>query len=359
MKSPNSSLITVIIPCYHAGKYMKGLLADLQSQTFTQFDVIMVNDGDPKQVSEMEEVARLDNRISIIHKENGGAPSARNAAIPLVNTEWVVFADADDRFAPDYLLNLYNAVEGTNAELAVGGYTTYQVKTGVSHDYIIDVPEKSKNVMALKDAYEKLLPWSFCAYPWNKIYKMSVIRDNGLQFNPEIIVMDDYVFNLDYLSHVNNVSLFPLTGYIFYQADEASMMSSYSPTWNRDYRILTNKRDSLRRRLEWPEERIEKEHQMYLAYLGYKLCTNPFLKKSPLTLRQAAERIHSEVLKQPDVKAAVLQFDPGSDKVKRLHRFLVRLDNAWLIAITFKVMISLRQQFAATYAKSKKVLRGE
>ncbi len=121
-------LISVVVPVYKVEPYLSRCIDSILSQTFTDFDLILVDDGSPDNCGKIcDEYAQKDNRIRVIHKENGGLSSARNAGIDWVfansNIHWITFIDSDDWIHPKYLEFLLSGATSTNTDICACEYT--------------------------------------------------------------------------------------------------------------------------------------------------------------------------------------------------------------------------------------------
>ena len=102
------SLISVIIPVYKVEQYLDRCMSGLLNQTYKNLEIILVDDGSPDRCGDMcDRYAAQDKRIMVIHKENGGLSDARNAALDVMQGDYVAFADSDDYFSDFYIENLY------------------------------------------------------------------------------------------------------------------------------------------------------------------------------------------------------------------------------------------------------------
>ena len=116
-------LITVIVPIYNVEKYLDKCVESILNQTYKNLEIILVDDGSPDNCPKMcDDLAKKDSRIKVIHKENGGLSSARNAGLDVMTGEYVIFIDSDDYFELNALEVLYNAVVDNNCDMAVGRY---------------------------------------------------------------------------------------------------------------------------------------------------------------------------------------------------------------------------------------------
>lgn len=113
-------LISVIIPVYNVEAYLTECVESVLAQTYEQFEIILVDDGSPDNCPAMcDGFAARDSRIRVIHKENGGLSSARNAGIDAARGDYLAFIDSDDLWTPLFLERLYRAVSETGADFAV------------------------------------------------------------------------------------------------------------------------------------------------------------------------------------------------------------------------------------------------
>ncbi len=100
--------ITVILPVYNKIKYIEKSVASILAQTFSDFELITVDDGSTDGSGELlDEIAASDTRVKVIHKQNGGVSAARNTALDAAQGEYIVFADGDDTVCPDWLETLF------------------------------------------------------------------------------------------------------------------------------------------------------------------------------------------------------------------------------------------------------------
>lgn len=114
-----SKLISVIVPVYNVEKYLSKCIDSILAQTYKNLEIILVDDGSPDNCPKIcDEYAKKDNRIKVIHKENGGLSAARNVALDIAKGEYIGFVDSDDFIAEDMYEVLYNLAEKYNAEIS-------------------------------------------------------------------------------------------------------------------------------------------------------------------------------------------------------------------------------------------------
>lgn len=125
--------ISVIVPVYKAEQYLDRCVKSILEQTYQNFELILVDDGSPDNSPSLcDEWAKNDNHIYVIHKENGGASSARNAGLKIAKGNWIAFADSDDWLDRTALKTLYDLANQYNVPMAIGGMRVVQKYTDAS-----------------------------------------------------------------------------------------------------------------------------------------------------------------------------------------------------------------------------------
>ncbi len=115
-------LISVIVPVYKAEQFLKKCVDSIVNQTYKNLEIILVDDGSPDKCGELcDEFAKNDDRIKVIHKENGGQSSARNVGLDIMTGEYVGFVDSDDWIEPNMYEKLYGLIEKNNAHIVACG----------------------------------------------------------------------------------------------------------------------------------------------------------------------------------------------------------------------------------------------
>ena len=187
-------LISVILPVYNVQDHVAACIASLQAQTWTHFQVILVDDGSTDDSAAIaKETIGHDPRFWVISQENGGLSRARNAGLELVRGDYVAFLDSDDRFAPQFLEHMWHALEESGADwVACGIQFCFADGTTTRHSAIHGrAAQHSSGRVTRFD----LTDWGQAIrhFPsaWNKLYRRSLIE--GLRF-PEDTWFEDHGF---------------------------------------------------------------------------------------------------------------------------------------------------------------------
>lgn len=150
--------ISIIIPVYQVEQYLDRCVESVQNQTFGDYECILVDDGSRDRSGAMcDAYAAADARFRVIHKENGGLSSARNAAFPLTRGEYLCFLDSDDALHPRFLELMVSALESSGADLASAPLQEFRTEA-------VDFPELTRidsAVMGQEEFIDHLFPNNF------------------------------------------------------------------------------------------------------------------------------------------------------------------------------------------------------
>ncbi len=220
--------ISVIMPVYGVEEYVGKAIESLQAQTFQNWELWAIDDGTPDQSGKIcDEYAENDPRIHVIHKENEGAPSARNLAIRQATGKYFYFMDSDDWTEPTMLEDMYRLAEEKQAELVISGY---YIDSYYSEDekyvQIQKVEDKIYNDQEefRQDAY-RLFDQNLLYTPWNKLILGDYIRRNKLHF-PQTF-WDDFPFCLSVIRDIKRVVVTSKAYYHFMRKRSESETTRY------------------------------------------------------------------------------------------------------------------------------------
>ncbi len=222
--------VSIIMPVYKVEEYVAKAIESVQAQTLTDWELFAVDDGSPDRSGAIcEEYAAKDPRIIVLHKENGGAPSARNMAIEQAHGEYMMFMDSDDWMEIDALEDMYDIAKRDGAQLVVTGFYIDTYIGG--NKYMTDVYNVEDATYSCKKDFRKnaykLFDKNQLYSPWNKLFKSQYILDNNLRFKPTF--WDDFPFILDTIKDIERVSVTSKCYYHFLRARTESETASYRP----------------------------------------------------------------------------------------------------------------------------------
>jgi glycosyltransferase involved in cell wall biosynthesis len=232
MKKPS---ISIIVPIYNAEKYIDRCMKSIYSQTFTDYEIILVNDGSTDKSAEIcKQYQSLDDRIILIDKVNGGAGSARNAGMAVASGRYLAFPDVDDWFEPQMYEELYQIADSGDYDVVLSGVNYYTQNSGavvsysrseVCGTYTFHTREECrKNVMHFFPTT------TIFDVPWNKLYKRSVIIDNNLQFT-DLRRCQDATFNIDFYNCINSIASLDKAFYNYMENTTADVQRKFPKSY--------------------------------------------------------------------------------------------------------------------------------
>lgn len=190
------NLISIIIPVYNAEKYLKKCIDSILDQTYSNLEIIIVNDGSKdNSLDIINEYATKDSRIKVCNKENGGVSSARNEGINKANGTYVMFIDADDYIEKDMLKKMYDCIEENNAGICLCGMNVVSTEGEIYRTYTYG---QDRNKLEIKDGlieskenYISLLEVNWA--PFCKLIKKDLIQH--IRYDKNVAIAEDLLFN--------------------------------------------------------------------------------------------------------------------------------------------------------------------
>lgn len=187
-------MISVIIPVYNSEKTLTRCVESLLCQSFSNYELIIVNDGSTDASSEIiNQYAEKDARVIEITKDNGGVSSARNMGIEVSRGEFICFVDSDDYVAPSYLEDLYNCIIDNEVDLAMCLISRSKKMESGYETLFHDCNEIIKTII-INDYHN--------AGPYNKLFKKELIGE--LRFAEDIYLGEDTLFSVEYAKKCRN-----------------------------------------------------------------------------------------------------------------------------------------------------------
>ena len=227
-------LISIIVPVYNVEKYLPRCLDSISSQTYTNWECILVDDGSKDSSGTIcDEYAKKDSRFIVHHKKNGGVSSARNHGLEQMKGEWCTFVDADDILMTNalevYMSHLTDDVDSVIASyIMVDNALQTLAKSDVEFHDIINYES------ALKDFYKSNLKM-FNSYIWDRFFRGSVIKNNKLRFNEQIYIKEDGLFIVEFLCASKRNAYQTSDVVYYYVQNESSVMNNLTESFNPKY----------------------------------------------------------------------------------------------------------------------------
>lgn len=223
MNTMEQPLVSIIIPVYNAKTHLEACVQSILDQSYKRFELLLINDGSSDGSSELcDELSQKSEKIRVIHKENGGVSSARNAGLDIASGDYIVFVDSDDVISNNYLESFLESAH--KGDLILG-----MIEDLYFDNQGVIVKQKTRHVEApncgiLADEYYKLL--ELLRVPVVKLYKRSILEDHRIRFDENLSLAEDQVFNFSYYKHIKTYALETRSIYKYYHLYESNSLSS-------------------------------------------------------------------------------------------------------------------------------------
>lgn len=197
----HDKLISFIVPVYNVEKYIETCIKSILNQDYQYFEVIIVDDGSSdNSCAIVDDLAKTDERLLVVHKVNGGVSQARNTGLSIARGEYILFIDGDDFIEPGYASFFVSLIERYKCDIAMNTNNFTSIDS-LQVDY-----EYSYTIKAEKAIEYIYLGHIFVAV-WNKIYRRSFLIENNINFNNDIWFGEGMLFNIECLQFTDKVAI--------------------------------------------------------------------------------------------------------------------------------------------------------
>ena len=215
--------ISVIVPIYNNAKYLKKCIDSIIYQTYKNLEIILVNDGSTDSSGKIaDEYQKKDNRIKVIHQKNAGVSIARNVGLKNATGNFIGFVDSDDWIEKNMFEMLLESIIKYNVDISICNLS-FENENGI----IIKSYDEKEGILSYEE-YIKNIYYSPCiqGYTCNKLYKTSLIKENNIQFDKTIFVLEDDLFNFEILyKNKKQVKSFFLNQKLYHYIDHNTNVS--------------------------------------------------------------------------------------------------------------------------------------
>lgn len=335
---------SLILPVYNVEKYVKRCVNSLLRQEYTDYEIILVDDGSTDSSGSIcDKLTDKNNNIFAYHKENGGLSDARNYGMDRAKGNYILFIDSDDWVDEKLLISLHNHLNKSNVDILKFGFQKMQegnYKNTFFSYFNIGVYDR-------RQIEETILPYTIgpkrlfcyeqnaCKSVWSHVYSLNFLRENNIRFVSEReILNEDYLFNLHTLLYAKSLEV---THYILYYYDyrEGSLSKRYITNeferklkLHREYKLLLE-RNGLFERYETPYY-SECVDGFYACISNECCCWNE-------TSKYAVQNI-KKILNCKECEISLLKCKRSNMNLKgKVIYWLMRLKFAYLMYILYKI----------------------
>lgn len=216
-------LITIIVPIYNVENYLQRCVNSILTQTYTNIEIILVNDGSPDNCGVIcDEYSKIDSRIKVLHKDNGGLSDARNAGLEIAQGYYVTFIDSDDWISNEYVEKLHTLLKDSNADISICNFIKTSKEDFVNEDSEEIIYEYSNSQALMKffdDFYVQMV------IACGKLYKIKLFREINFPIGK---LHEDEFTTYKLIYNADKVVLTTAQLYYYWQREDSIMGSGFN-----------------------------------------------------------------------------------------------------------------------------------
>ena len=337
-------LVSVVVPVYNVEKYLKECVASITQQTYSNLEIILVNDGSLDSCPKICEAwKKKDSRVKVIHKGNAGLGMARNTGIDNATGQYICFFDSDDYIEVDTIEKCYQEITKESADIALFGYSRVDDSGNIVRKAI---PYTDERVYSGEVIQSKFLPELISGDPqtgtkkhlWMSacmaMYSMELVGRASWRFvsEREIIAEDAYSLLLLY-KHVRKVVVIPQTLYI-YRKNEQSLTSTYRKDRYQKVKYFYERSCEASRQCGYSKEVIER---LMRVYLSFTIAAMKQVVNVDMSMHEKRMGL-KEIIQDTKLQEVVKEVDVRNQPIVRKVLFVaIRFKLDWLCYLFFKM----------------------
>lgn len=327
----NEPLVSVIVPVYNVEKYVSKCIETILEQTYKNFELILVDDGSPDKSGEIcERYAATDNRIKVIHRENGGLSAARNSGLNIAQGDYILFVDSDDFINIHTLEITVASCIKNDCDICIFSFLETE-----DHNYAHDTPVSDDcKVYESDHLFENYFQYPFictiCSC-WNKLYKAHIFKT--LRFPEDVAKCEDAAIRFHILFQAKKICVLDEHLYYYYLSPNSIMRSPFKES-SLDILKATQMNMDFLEDKKYPHitNSIRARYEYDVSNLYAQLCLSDLKNKKELKppLKALRKKLHKQNKNNPHFPEGLRLFSIliyHCPPVYRLKRLIVNVNN--------------------------------
>ena len=338
----------MVIPVYNAEKHLRECIESVIDESLTGYEIIAVDDGSPDSSGDIcDEFARRYDFVKAVHKENGGAASARNAGLDAASGEYISFIDSDDRVDDGFVKFIFEITERP-ADIYALAIVIDHTEAGTQRL----CPFEDAADLDICEAVRRLERAGALNYPCSKVYSRALI-----DASPETRFMvntepgEDLIFNADCYTKAKTVTFCSQAFYHWMRRGEDTLANRFRADLNERNKMFIDRRCRLYRALGMDETDFDLLSKGNLAYVFS--CVPNMYRKGKRFPRKQRIAFFREVIRSDDVKRWFASAEVQGALMKQFAR-LIKLRSAFIADAYYSVAMGLRNGLNKAWTKTRK-----
>ena len=346
--------VSIIVPVYNSELYLKSCVDSLINQRYADIEIILVDDGSKDNSGKLcDEFKEKNEKIVVIHKENGGTSTAKNLGIENAKGKWIVFVDSDDYVDDNYVDHLIENAISLNSDFVASGFEinyskdNYSVPVGFPDEKAIFKDTELKDGIYTIDLYS-LLNVDVC-----KIYKKTILIENNIRFDKKLNTGEDLVFNCEYLKYVHKIVLLSEISYHYIRRDEVSLVNLYRSNMIEMVKQCNQARYELYNFYDMLKGKYE---QIYAkSYIGYmsSCVPNMYRRDCKITKLEKCNSI-KQIMYDDKLQYFIKIYNSDQSFVNKLFVNMCKRKNVKLFLHTYSLFFFFRYNLEPVYRKIRR-----
>ena len=333
--------VSVIVPVYKAEGFLRRCVESVQSQSFTDWELLLIEDGSPDRSGALcDELAAEDSRIRVFHKPNGGVSSARNVGLDKAKGQYIAFLDSDDWFLDGMLETLVTLAEENGADSAGCAHLNVEENgTSWAEPAAMSAGVYGKEEI-MRGIVDRLMtnrtgrPGEFLnGFIWRFIYTNEIVQKHEIRF--EGAYLEDEIFLIEYFARAERLAMSdaPLYGYLQNSASATHRyMKDYMKVYERFLERKTRLAEQLLLAARTPDWRESTNWAGLLIAVG-----NEYAASNPAPWGEKERRV-KEICKRSEMKDAIAKMHPkNQSRNKQIVTELIRYKAFPLLTLLYRI----------------------
>lgn len=293
-----NKLVSVIIPVYNAEKYLEECIDSVINQTYKNIELILINDGSTDNSQDIcERYKNKYSNINLFNITNHGVSYSRNFGISKSSGEYIIFIDADDYIEKNMIFDLVKIKEEDTTNTIIFNYSKVYIDNKVE---IANIPELIIEKQDLLNNFFFYYNKMILNQPWNKLYDSKIIKKNNINFDINLAIGEDLMFNLEYFKYCNKFRI--INQYYYnYRINPDSVTNKFRENYYDNQKYLLN---NIKNFIEEQQEFNEEQQCAYKIHLCNNIINsiqNLFVLDCPYSTKEK-RRIIKEIVSKDEVK---------------------------------------------------------
>lgn len=337
---------SILIPVYNAAKFLDQTMEGLLNQTFSDIEIVLVNDGSKDNSGEVCDAwAAKDKRVRAYHQKNGGAAAARNTAMDNATGDYIWFVDSDDRLEPDALERISKHLNDDEDHVLVFSYyIVYPDHTDlVTYDETMTYTGKEGLAEAV---YQMDMNLFALTLVWNKVFSRKFIEKNHIRFNTSVGIGEDLIFVADALPHIRSITLMKDILYHYIKRESDSLSSKFQKHLY-DYTLeLNDIHSEMYAHLDMTSKRYQDCLSQICFHQLFATVVNLYRLNASVTAKERQERY--QTIFSNEKNRRYIQ-NGGASFYAKLMRILLRINNPALADFMIHMLMKFRYTSKRVY----------